>query len=435
VTRISRLLNFTIVILSGARIRAQSKDLALNVHEPLTKRIVQSLRGKILRLRRSTASAQDDILVGAGFFTIAIVLMCGLCCIAQTPPAGTSQPTTQTTAIAATVPTVDARGDTEVLKEIAELDFYPLGQTVSGQVRTVGSSTVSHLLHRWSAEYARLQPNVTIVVGGGSSDDGIPALIDGRVEFAALSRLASPAEVAAFKSRFGYEPSSILVGVDAVAVFVNHTNPLQSISLAKLDALYSRIPKHGGATIDNWGELGLTGEWERMTPVRFGRPPTHGDHALFHSVVLQGGRWRLDIDADPFESSLVQGVGADRAGVGYASITYDTPAVHALTVIGEDGAPYAPTRENSLTHKYPLSRPLLLYFNKPPDKPLSEATLDFGLFVTSQIGQQFAGQAGMFPINRQLAKRITSEAALSSGDRSPRSTKSRVMGRFETPLV
>jgi phosphate transport system substrate-binding protein len=138
---------------------------------------------------------------------------------------------------------------------------YQRAASIAGVVRSVGSSTLSNLLFRWSAEFRRLYPSVDLQVTGGGSESAVPALIEGRADLGPMSRPMNDAEVERFRAKFGYVPSRLTVAVDAIAVYVNKHNPLARVSFRELDAIFSDNPKSGGAPIRTWGQLGLTGVW------------------------------------------------------------------------------------------------------------------------------------------------------------------------------
>src|SRR5207302_301719 len=83
-----------------------------------------------------------------------------------------------------------------------------------------------------------------------------------------FSREMFPSEVEAFKAAHGYAPLQICVALggyrapDRTGIsvfFVNKDNPITSLTLAQLAAIYSVAP--GREPITTWGQLGLTGEW------------------------------------------------------------------------------------------------------------------------------------------------------------------------------
>ena len=53
-------------------------------------------------------------------------------------------------------------------------------------------------------------------------------------------------EIEAFESRHGYKPTPIRVAIDALAVYVNKDNPLDSLSINQVDAMFSATRRCGG---------------------------------------------------------------------------------------------------------------------------------------------------------------------------------------------
>jgi phosphate transport system substrate-binding protein len=108
---------------------------------------------------------------------------------------------------------------------------------------------------------------------------GAVELIKGDLDFVMVSRELRPSDVADFRKKFSYDPTSIPISggtwrhfgfLDAIGVFVHADNPLKQLSFAQLDALYSTTRHRGAAAITTWGQLGLTGEWADK-PIHLGR--------------------------------------------------------------------------------------------------------------------------------------------------------------------
>ena len=58
-------------------------------------------------------------------------------------------------------------------------------------------------------------------------------------------------------------PSSIPVAVDALAVYVNKANPIECLTLAQVDQIFSKDHWNSSSLTDirTWGEAGLSGDW------------------------------------------------------------------------------------------------------------------------------------------------------------------------------
>ena len=67
-----------------------------------------------------------------------------------------------------------------------------------------------------------------------------------------------PTEIDKFEQKYGYKPTAIRGPIDALAVYVNKDNPIEKLTLAQVDAIFSKTRKRGGKAMTTWGNLGLT---------------------------------------------------------------------------------------------------------------------------------------------------------------------------------
>jgi phosphate transport system substrate-binding protein len=288
----------------------------------------------------------------------------------------------------------------------AALPNYAKGEAVTGKINSVGSSTLTQLINRWADDLRRIHPALAVEVTGGGSGSAPPALTEGRADLAPMSRPMNTTEIAAFRSKFGYEPMRITVGLDALGIFVNKNNPLKQISLQQLDALFSLTRKRGGAEIKTWGQLGLTGQWADQ-PIRiYGPQSTQGMYSLFRADVLQGGDYRYDMRTEPVASGIAQSVGADDYAIGFASHMFTSARARPLAVSAEPGGnAIAPTPLTAADGSYSLARGLYIYLNRKPGTPLAPALATFIQYVCSKQGQHSAAELGNYPLTAELAQK------------------------------
>jgi phosphate transport system substrate-binding protein len=103
------------------------------------------------------------------------------------------------------------------------------------------------------------------------------------------------------------------------------------------------------------------------------------------------------------------GVTEDRSAIGYSGIGYKTSGVKAVALSAKEGQEFAEaTYENVLNGKYPLSRSLLIYVAKEPNKPLPAVTDEFLKFILSKEGQEIVVKDGFMPLTPEV---ITKELA------------------------
>ena len=109
---------------------------------------------------------------------------------------------------------------------------------ISGQLKAVGSDTLSKLVTVWSDGFKALYPKVTIEIQSEGSTTAPPALTEGASQLATMSRPMTSDEIAAFEKKFGYTPTAIPVAVDAIAVYVNKDNPIKCLTIPQLDRVF-----------------------------------------------------------------------------------------------------------------------------------------------------------------------------------------------------
>jgi phosphate transport system substrate-binding protein len=288
-----------------------------------------------------------------------------------------------------------------------EFPEYRPGAEVSGNLRMVGSDTMNDLMTLWSEAFLRHHPGrVRAVLEGRGSATGPPALLHGTAAFAPMSRRMTTQERQAFERKNGYAPTEVVVALDLLAVYVNAANPLRSLDLVELDAIYSRdLKRERGAAVETWAALGLDGVWSHRAPRRLGRNRASGTHQYFRENVLLGGAFRDDVEAQVDGVDVLRLVARDRYAIGYGGIGLQREGVRAVPLASAPGArPVPPTQEFAYTGEYPLSRLLFLYLDLEPGTRLDPLRADFLRFVFSREGQGAVTAAGCYPVSVSSAK-------------------------------
>jgi len=285
-----------------------------------------------------------------------------------------------------------------------KLETYKPVPGISGNLNSVGSDTLNNLMLMWGEAFREIYPNVNIQVQGAGSSTAPAALIDATAQIGPMSREMTGAEMDRFEARYGYKPTAVRVGIDALAVFVHRDNPIQGLNLQQIDAIFSNTYRLGGRPIRTWGQVGLTGDWADRPISLYGRNAVSGTYGVFKNTALGGG----DFDGDryqeqPGSSTVVQSITADRYGIGYSGIGYATSGVRTIAVgAGASKELHEPTPENALAGKYPLARFLLVYVNKNPREPMDRLTYEFVRFINSRQGQEIIVRDGFFPLPSQV---------------------------------
>jgi phosphate transport system substrate-binding protein len=286
------------------------------------------------------------------------------------------------------------------------LSSYKAVSGVSGNVSSIGSDTLNNLMTLWAENFNKFYPNAKIQIEGKGSSTAPPALISGTAQLGPMSREMKGTEIDAFEKKYGYKPTAIRSSVDALAVFVNKDNPLKCMTMAQVDAVFSKSRRVGyKEDIKTWGQLGLTGEWAARPISLFGRNSASGTYGFFKEHSLKNGDFKDEVKEQPGSASVVQGVTVDRFAMGYSGIGYATAGVRAVPLAAKEGSKcYEADPENAYAGTYPLSRFLYVYVNRAPGKPLEPLTREFVKLVLSKEGQEVVIKDGYFPIPASIAK-------------------------------
>ncbi|MEK7866373.1 MAG: phosphate ABC transporter substrate-binding protein [Planctomycetota bacterium] len=276
---------------------------------------------------------------------------------------------------------------------------------VSGSLSSVGSDTLNNLMTYWTEEFSRNYPGVAIQVEGKGSSTAPPALISGTSQLGPMSRAMKGSEIDQFEGKYGYKPHCVRVAVDTLAVFVNKNNPVKSLSIPQVDAIFSKTQKHGLDEINTWGEAGVEGAWSETPISLYGRNSASGTYGFFKEFALENGDYRDTVKEQPGSASVVQSVSVDKNGIGYSGIGYSTSNVRAIPLSKEDGGQAFPANaENAYSGAYPLTRYLYVYINRDPSKGCDPVVKEFIKLVLSKEGQEAVLKDGFYPLPMQVVQ-------------------------------
>lgn len=279
---------------------------------------------------------------------------------------------------------------------------------VSGSIKSVGSDTMNNLMALWSEGFKKHYPAVRVEIEGKGSSTAPPALIGGTATFGPMSRQMKASEIDAFEEQFGYKPTEIPTSIDLLAVYVNKDNPIESLTLPQVDAIFSKTRKLGHASdISLWGQLGLSGQFLNAPISLYGRNSASGTYGYFKEHALGKGDYKDSVKEQPGSSSVVQGVARDMFGIGYSGIGYKTADVRFVPLASAPGKKvFEPTPDNAYTGDYPLARFLLLTVNHKPNSKLDPLRREFIKYVFSRQGQEDVLKDGYIPITSAMADRF-----------------------------
>ena len=301
----------------------------------------------------------------------------------------------------------------QALSVDSALPAYQKVSGVAGSLSSVGSDTMNNMMTLWAETFRRMYPNVKVQVEGKGSSTAPAALIGGTAQFGPMSRRMRATEIDQFEARYGYKPTELETSYDALAVYVHRDNPLKQLTLAQVEAIFSKTRKRGfKQDVRTWGQLGLTGDWANRPISLYGRNSASGTYGFFKEHVLKNGDYKDSVKEQPGSASVVQGVTEDRYGIGYSGIGYKTSGVKAVPLAETDKGPFSDgvVRRRAEREVPPVAIPLHLREQgprqgaRPAGRRVREADVQQGRAAGGGQGRLHAalGRSGEDPARQGL---------------------------------
>jgi len=257
-------------------------------------------------------------------------------------------------------------------------------------IQNCGSDTMLQVAGKWSAEYGKVNPAVSVEVTGGGSGVGINNLMKGLTTIANASRDMTAAEKDQAKKNTGKEPVEFIVGYDAIGIYVHKDNPINEISMDDLAGIYIE-----NGPIAKWSQLGVKVPGSDEIVV-VSRQNSSGTYAYFREHVLKKKDFRLGMQSMSGSKDVVDLVGKTPGAIGYSGMGYKTEAVKFVSISAKKGdKAYPPSIETVRDKTYPLARSLNMYtLGQPDGEP--KKYLDW---ILSPAGQAIVKQEGYIPVD------------------------------------
>ncbi len=263
--------------------------------------------------------------------------------------------------------------------------FSGIYQAQNRSLTIKGSDTMVLLGQRWAEVYMKRTPGARIQVTGGGSGTGIAALINGTTDICESSRPMKQREKEMIRQKWGKDAVEIAVAVDGLAIYLHSSNPIAELSLRQLKSIYT-------GTIANWQEVG----GQDLRIVMYSRENNSGTYAFFKEHVLENEDFHPRTQTLPGTAAVVNAVSKDVKAIGYGGIAY-SKGIKLVRIKVDGGPATAPSMENVLSGKYPVSRNLYWYFVGSPSGEAKNLTD----WVLSPEGQAIVKDVGYYPLPRK----------------------------------
>jgi len=314
-------------------------------------------------------------------------------------------------------------------QNVDSLPEYKPEQIVSGTIRLWGHGGIKRdfmgkLVEYWEEGFTRYHPDIKFEYRMYGTASAIGALYAGVADVAILGEEIRPSAAAAFERVMHYPPLGVEIATGSLDVrnfdyaqmfFVHKDNPVSQLTLAQLDAIFGEEHRRGSSNIRVWGQLGLTGEWADKPISLYGWSLDDSFAFYLQDTLLEGShRWNCGLkefrhisnpDGSIYDhgQQILDGLARDRYGIAVSNVRYANPQVKPLALaVRASGPYYEATKENLIQRKYPLTRVIPAFINRPPGKPVDPKVREFLRYLLSQEGQQdIVREGGYLPLSKE----------------------------------
>lgn len=245
---------------------------------------------------------------------------------------------------------------------------FSMGKTI----KISGSDSMLLLTRKWTEEFMKEYPGISIYTYGGGTARGLKELLDREVQICAASRPMRPSEIRQMAEVFGSVGVTHSVAKEAISIYVHPSNPIKDFTLLQLRGIFT-------GSIKNWSELGgADREIQVLT-----RSPNSGTYLYFLEHVLNEESYSSSARVMNNTKSIIDEVRRNPNAIGYGGFAYGADLRCSVEGI-------YPTEESIRGIKYPITRYLNLVTHS---NPTGETKL-FLDWVVSSRGQALAKATG-----------------------------------------
>ena len=227
------------------------------------------------------------------------------------------------------------------------------------------------MLKRLEADYASDHPQVRFAHALNGNSSALGAVYIGSADLALMDRPPSYLELDGYQQAIAKQKpfqqavmrggASVAGHSSPVVVVVNRRNPLESVSVAQLGAVFQ-----GSGARSVWRALGVAGAWPKRPVSLYGFGVDTDEATLFRTALMGGRRsWNCGfrevkgVNGAEVAKRIGERVAADESALAFSTLDAQVPGTKVLALRTDDGVEVRATTEGISTGRYPLSRTVL----------------------------------------------------------------------------
>lgn len=282
-----------------------------------------------------------------------------------------------------------------LLLSLSALALLAVTPVIAADIEVIGSRTMYLLNNSLAARFHQTHPAVNFHISDAGTGKGIDALIAGKTDIAAVTRLLRPPEMKLFIARYHREPVMVPVALEGISVFLHPHNGVDTLTVDQLARILS-------GEIRNWKEVGganlpihvysfdnTTGRYWYVVENLLGKRSFAAETHYAQAGSASSDAERLAAQ----EKDMIQFVSHDVSAIGYGDLK-KVRLVKLARIVAADGKSYWPTPQDVQSGAYPLSRRLMYLLH---DEPRGEL-LDFVRWCPGQ--EELIRSADFVPLRR-----------------------------------
>jgi phosphate transport system substrate-binding protein len=238
-----------------------------------------------------------------------------------------------------------------------------------------GSDTLgAKLVPQLAEAYRAANPTTEFSIAAEGSTTGIMAIIDGNADIGMSSRPAKVTEQSAAGAK-NVTLTSTVVAFDGMAVVVSEKNPVNALSKAQVESLFTGDTRDWSAV---GGAAGKVSVYTRNT--------SSGTYSDWKELAMSKRDYAVDSQKLAGNEQIVAEVAKNPNGIGYVGLAYTkSPGIKVVAVDGK-----LPEKSAIQAKTYPYSRPTFYFTNGAP----AGKAKSFVDFTLSEKGQAVVEQVG-----------------------------------------
>lgn len=239
--------------------------------------------------------------------------------------------------------------------------------TLSGEIKIDGSSTVYPITEAMAEEFRREYPDIRVTVGVSGTGGGFRKFCRREIDIADASRAIKEKEIQECMAK-DVDYLQLAVAYDGMAVLVHPENDW--VDYLTIEELKKAWDPSAQGEIIKWNQI--RPEWPDEEFHLFGPGVASGTYDYFtEAVVGESGSSRGDFTASEDDNVLVQGISTDKHSLGFFGYAYYEENRDKLKLVPVDNGqgPVTPSAETVKNGSYaPLSRPVFIYVSRSSAK-------------------------------------------------------------------